>query len=374
MSFYDEAYELYYRIRQAGYSVPIDFQKQMEELEELESKQFNIPQLNQPRVQPIGERYLRSGGRPVKQPKLPPIERLEHVKDDYIPTHVDKLKQPKFSLSERYIKSNIPTAEQEHLTPINTTGLLVMNNLRYQDSRAKVKQLEQPKLTKIENNTILKPYIRIKRKSWGSVSRTYHLNVASLKRHVLKRYKRPKLSHYETKGQDLTKLTAKLRRGLSHVKYIADIKQSDATPTAIYNMNFVYYYKVLVWQAFKQDIYAEMSKAQRKAFKGAWHQGMVSKTAIINFMVDKLIEYGGGDIRTTDEKAITRIVLANDLAVRRVYGNLKEVIAVGWEEYHQEKWNELHSQTTTAGAMLEKDVVDDLREDLKALEKVENAK
>lgn len=379
MSFYDRALDLYYRIRRAGYSVPVDYQHQMEELELLEFQQFNIPSLTQPKLTPIGSRYIRRGGVPIRQRKLPRIEGLEQLKDKYIPDHINELKQPKFSISEQVVKSDISTAKQEALPKIDTTHWIGASVLRFEQQHElnRIEQLKQPKLTPIEDNTILKPLIRTKRKSWGGVYRIYNLNIQDitrLKRSILRRYKRPKLNHCETKGQDLNKLTARLRRGLSHVKYIADIKLSDATPTAIYNMNFVYYYKILVWQAFKQDIYAEMTKAQRKAFKGAWHQGMVSKTAIINFMVDKLIEYGGGDIRTTDEKAITRIVLANDLAVRRVYGNLKEVIAVGWEEYHQEKWNTLHAQTTTAGAMLEKDVVDDLREDLKALEKVENAK
>lgn len=380
MSFYDRALDLYYRIRYSGYSVPLDYQQQIIELKQLEQQQYNIPSLTQPAVRPIGERYLTYDIDTLKQPELPRIDSLESIVDRYIPRHINELEQARNKLSDNYIQTvKIQTFNQDPLPKIDTNQWIGANVIRFEQQHEfnTLEPLEQPKLTPIEDNTILKPLIRTKRKSWGGVYRIYNLNVQDitrLKRSILRRYKRPKLNHYETKGQDLNKLTARLRRGLSHVKYIADIKLSDATPTAIYNMNFVYYYKVLVWQAFKQDIYAEMSKPQRKAFKNAWYQGMVSKTAIINFMVDKLIEYGGGDIRTTDEKAITRIVLANDLAVRRVYGNLKEVIAVGWEEYHQQKWNELHVQTTTAGAMLEKDVVDDLREDLKALEKVENAK
>lgn len=368
MSFYDRALDLYYRIRRAGYSVPVDYQRQMEELELLESQQFNIPSLTQPKLTPIGTRYIRRGGVPIRQRKLPRIEGLEQLKDKYIPDHVNELKQPKFSISEQVVKSDISTAKQDPLPKIDTTQWIGASVLRFEQQHEfnRIEQLKQPKLTPIEDNTILKPLIRTKRKSWGGVSRIYTLKVQDLtrlKRWILRRYKRPKLKHYEIQGESLKELTARLRRALSHIKYIADIKLSDATPTAVYNLVFAPYYSKLVMEVFKQDIYTPMTRAQKKAFKHAWHQGHISKGVILEKMLAKLAEYGGGDIRSTaDPKAITRIVQANNLAVRRVLANLMDIVASGWEEYHQEKMERLSKQKTTVGALLNKEDVEELED------------
>lgn len=368
MSFYERAYELYYRMIQAGYSVPVEFQQQMEELELLQHKQYNLPRYNQTLLPPIEPKRIRRGGIPIRQRKLPRIESLEHVKDSYIPPKVNNLIQPKFKLSESYIKPTVSTAKQDPLNPIDTEHLLVDSSLRYQFARSKVKELEQPKKTMIEDNTILKPLIRTKRKSWGGVSRIYTLNVQDLirlKRSTLRRYKRPKLNHYETKGQDLKELTAKLRRGLSHVIYVADIKLSDATPTAVYNMCFTHYYMQLVRAVFQQDIYEPMTRAQKRAFNDAWRQGHSSTNEIMRFMLIKLADYGGGDIRTTDPKAITRIVQGNNLAVRRCLANLKDIVTMGWEEYEKETKREIDTRSTTQGAFLDSEqMAKDFNQDL----------
>ena len=105
-------------------------------------------------------------------------------------------------------------------------------------------------------------------------------------------------------------------------------------------------------RVFKIDVYEPMTKAQKRAFNTAWHQGQISPEVIRRGMLAKLAEYGGGDIRTSDPKAMTRIVQANDLAVRRVLANLIELVASGWEEYHQQDLNEMVSHKTTQGAML----------------------
>lgn len=369
MSFYDKAYNLYYRLRRAGYSVPVEFQIQMEELEKLQHKQFSQPRYIQPLLTPIEIKHIRRGGIPIRQHKLPRIERLEQFKDDYTPPKINKLKQAKSKLSQAYIQPKVSTVQQDPLKPLDTDDLIVSASLRYRYSRDNAIELEQPKRTPIEDNTILKPLIRTKRKSWGGKSRIYNLNVqalTSLKRTILKRYKRPKLNHYETQGQDLKELTARLRRGLSHIKYIADIKLSDATPIASYNLAFTPYYELLVMRVFKVDVYGEMTKAQRKAFNTAWHQGQISPEVIRNGMLAKLAEYGGGDIRTSDPKAITRIVQANDLAVRRVLANIIDLVATGWEEYNQQKLDEMVSHKTTVGAMLnEHDVAEKEDADLR---------
>lgn len=369
MSFYDRAYDLYYRMRQAGYSVPVDFQVQMEELEKLEHKQFTQPRYIQPLLTPIESKHIRRGGVPIRQHKLPRIERLEQFKDDYTPPKINKLKQAKSKLSQAYIQPKVSTVQQEPLKPLDTDDLIASASLRYRYSRDSAIELEQPKRTPIEDNTILKPLIRTKRKSWGGRSRIYSLNIqnlTSLKRTIFKRYKCPKLNHYEIQGQDLKELTARLRRGLSHIKYIADIKLSDATPIASYNLAFTPYYELLVMRVFKVDVYGEMTKAQRKAFNTAWHQGQISPEVIRNGMLAKLAEYGGGDIRTSDPKAITRIVQANDLAVRRVLANIIDLVATGWEEYNQQKLDEMVSHKTTVGAMLnENDVAEKEDADLR---------
>lgn len=368
MSFYERAYELYYRIRQAGYSVPVDFQRQMEELERLQHQQFNLPRYVQPMLTPIEPKHIRRGGVPLRKRKLPPIESLKQVKDCYIPQHVNKLKQAKSKVSQVYIQPKIATANQDPLKPFDANGLIIRSSFRYQYARAKVNVLEQPKKTMIEDDTLLKPLIRTKRKSWGGVSRIYNLNVQDLtrlKRSILRRYKCPKLNHYETKGQDLKELTAKLRRGLSHIKYIADINLSDATPTAVYNMCFTHYYMELVANVFQQDIYEPMTKAQKRAFNSAWRQGHTSSEEIMRFMLIKLADYGGGDIRTSDPKAITRIVQGNNLAVRRCLANLKEVVTMGWEEYERETKREIDSRSTTQGAFLDSEqMAKDFNQDL----------
>lgn len=369
MSFYEKAYDLYYRMRLAGYSVPVDFQVQMEELEKLQHKQFTQPRYIQPLLTPIESKHIRRGGIPIRQPKLPRIERLESFKDSYIPPKVNKLKQAKFRLSESYIQPTVSTAKQDPLKPLDLDNLIVPISLRYRYSRDSAIELEQPKLTKIEDDTMLKPLIRTKRKSWGGRSRIYSLNtqnLTSLKGTILKRYKRPKLNHYETPGQDLKELTARLRRGLSHIKYIAGVMLSDATPIASYNLAFTPYYELLVTRVFKVDVYGEMTKAQKRAFNTAWHQGQISPEVIRNGMLAKLAEYGGGDIRTSDPKAITRIVQANDLAVRRVLANIIDLVATGWEEYNQQKLDEMVSHKTTVGAMLnEHDVAEKEDADLR---------
>ena len=369
MSFYERAYNLYYRMRLAGYSVPVDFQVQMEELEKLEHKQFSQPRYIQPLLTPIEPKHIRRGGIPIRQRKLPSRESLESFKDSYTPPKINKLKQAKSKLSQSYIQPKVSTAQQDPLKPLDTDNLIVSASLRYRYSRDSAIELEQPKLTKIEDDTILKPLIRTKRKSWGGKSRIYTLNVqnlTSLKRTILKRYKRPKLNHYETQGQDLKELTSRLRRGLSHIKYIADVKLSDATPIASYNLAFTPYYELLVMRVFKVDVYGEMTKAQRKAFNTAWQQGQISPEVIRNGMLAKLAEYGGGDIRTSDPKAITRIVQANDLAVRRVLANIIDLVATGWEEYNQQKLDEMVSHKTTVGAMLnEHDVAEKEDADLR---------
>src|SRR5699024_12065353 len=84
----------------------------------------------------------------------------------------------------------------------------------------------------------------------------------------------------------------------------------------------------------------------------AWKQGHVSTNVVMSYMLSKLSEYGGGDIRTTDPKAITRIIQGNNLAVRRCLANLKEIVASGWEEYEQENKKELDTRSTTQGAFL----------------------
>lgn len=368
MSFYEKAYELYYRMIQAGYSVPVEFQQQMEELEKLQHKQFSQPRYIQPLLTPIEPKHMRRGGIPIRQRKLPSIESLEHVKGSYTPQHVNELKQPKFKLSQSYIQPSVSTVQQEPLKPIDTDHLLIDSSLKYQYARRKVNKLDQPKKTMIEDNTILRPLIRTKRKSWGGVSRIYSLKVQDLtrlKRSILRRYKRPKLSHYETKGQDLKELTAKLRRGLSHVIYVADIKLSDATPTAVYNMCFTHYYMQLVRTVFQQDIYEPMTKAQKRAFNDAWRQGHSSTNEIMRFMLIKLADYGGGDIRTSDPKAITRIVQGNNLAVRRCLANLKDIVTMGWEEYEKETKREIDTRSTTQGAFLDSEqMAKDFNQDL----------
>lgn len=369
MSFYDRAYELYYRIRQAGYSVPVDYQVQMEELEKLQHQPFNLPRYVQPLLTPLETRHIRRGGLPIRQRKLPSREFLESFKGSYTPPKVNKLKQVKFRLSNSYIQPKVSTIQQDPLQPIDIHSLLIRSSLRFQYDRDKAYELEQPKLTKIEDSIILKPLIRTKRKSWGGKSRIYSLNVqnlTSLKRTILKRYKRPKLKHYETQGQDLKELTSRLRRGLSHIKYIADVKLSDATPIASYNLAFTPYYELLVMRVFKVDIYGEMTKAQKRAFNTAWHQGQISPEVIRRGMLAKLAEYGGGDIRTSDPKAMTRVIQANDLAVRRVLANLMDLVASGWEEYNQQKLDEMVSHKTTVGAMLnENDVAEKEDADLR---------
>lgn len=369
MSFYENAYELYYRIIRAGYSVPVDFQVQMEELERLEREPFNLPRYVQPLLTPLEPKHIRRGGVPIRQRKLPSREYLESFKESYTLPKVNKLKQAKFKLSDVYIQPKVSTFQQEPLKPIDMNNLITSISLRYRYSRDSVYELEQPKLTPLEDNIILKPLIRTKRKSWGGKSRIYSLNITNLttlKRAILKRYRRPKLNHYEIQGHDLKELTARLRRGLSHIKYIADVELSDATPIASYNLAFTPYYELLVMRVFKVDIYGEMTKAQRKAFNTAWHQGQISPEVIRRGMLAKLAEYGGGDIRTSDPKAITRIVQANELAVRRVLANLMELVASGWEEYNQQKLDEMVSHKTTVGAMLnENDVAEKEDADLR---------
>lgn len=369
MSFYENAYELYYRIIRAGYSVPVDFQVQMEELERLEREPFNLPRYVQPLLTPLEPKHIRRGGVPIRQRKLPSREYLESFKEFYTLPKVNKLKQAKFKLSDVYIQPKVSTFQQEPLKPIDMNNLITSISLRYRYSRDSVYELDQPKLTPLEDNIILKPLIRTKRKSWGGKSRIYSLNITnltSLKRAILKRYRRPKLNHYEIQGHDLKELTARLRRGLSHIKYIADVELSDATPIASYNLAFTPYYELLVMRVFKVDIYGEMTKAQRKAFNTAWHQGQISPEVIRRGMLAKLAEYGGGDIRTSDPKAITRIVQANELAVRRVLANLMELVASGWEEYNQQKLDEMVSHKTTVGAMLnEHDVAEKEDADLR---------
>ena len=147
MSFYDRAYDLYYRMRLAGYSIPVDFQVQMEELEKLEHKQFTQPRYIQPLLTPIESKHIRRGGIPIRQRKLPSRESLEQFKDDYTPPKINKLKQAKSKLSQAYIQPKVSTIQQEPLKPLDTDDLIVSASLRSRYSRVSAIALEQPNLT-----------------------------------------------------------------------------------------------------------------------------------------------------------------------------------------------------------------------------------
>ena len=131
MSFYDKAYDLYHRMRLAGYNVPVDFQVQMEELEKLEHKQYSQPRYIQPLLTPIESKHIRRGGIQIRQHKLPRIERLEQFKDDYTPPKVNSLIQPKFKLSQSYIQPTVSPLQQEPLKPLDTDTLIASASLRY---------------------------------------------------------------------------------------------------------------------------------------------------------------------------------------------------------------------------------------------------
>src|SRR5699024_10115181 len=354
MGLYDDANELYYELRQLGYSVPIQFQAIFRELEEWET---GTPFMNK----------IEQGYKQQTLPKGRYIKRIEEVEQTKLPT-IDDLaslytskvkpipKEPKHTLhkvSNLYSK-NVPKEipEQEPLRKFRADPLTKVYNARYQQGNLNLPQFEQGKHKPIIDDSVYKPLVRTKRKSWGGRSRSYKLNVIALRRSRLRSYKPLKLDHYEIQGQDLNKLTAKLRRKISHIRVRSDIKLSDNTATAIYNLAFTEHYMLLVRNVFQQDIYDPMTKAQKRAFNNAWKQGHVSTNVVMSYMLSKLSEYGGGDIRTTDPKAITRIIQGNNLAVRRCLANLKEIVASGWEEYEQENKKELDTRSTTQGAFL----------------------
>lgn len=354
MGLYDDANELYYELRQLGYSVPIELQAVFRELEEWETGTPFMNKIEQGYKQqtlPKG-RYIKRIDE-VEQSKLPTI-------DDLASLYTNKVKpipkEPKHKLHRvtniysKDIPKEIP--EQKPLRKFRADPLTKVYNARYQQGNLNLPQFEQGKHKPIIDDSLYKPLVRTKRKSWGGRSRTYKLNVIALRRSILSSYKPLKLDPYERQGQDLNKLTAKLRRKISHIRVRADVKLSDNTPTAVYNMAFTEHYMLLVRSVFQQDIYDPMTKAQKRAFNSAWKQGHVSTNVVMSYMLSKLSEYGGGDIRTSDPKAITRIVQGNNLAVRRCLANLKEIVASGWEEYEQENKKELDTRSTTQGAFL----------------------
>lgn len=354
MGLYDDANELYYELRQLGYSVPIEFQAIFRELEEWEVDTPFMDKIEQGIPKEIPNANFIKRVNEVEQAKLPTIDNL-------VNTYTSKVKpipkEPKHTLhkvSKLYSK-NIPKElpEQKRLRKFRDVAYTRIYNYRYQKGRLNLPQFEQGRHKPIIDDSVYKPLVRTKRKSWGGRSRTYKLNVIALRRSILSSYKPLKLDPYERQGQDLNKLTAKLRRKISHIRVRADIKESETTPKAIYNMTFTEHYMLLVRNVFQQDIYDPMTKAQKRAFNNAWKQGHVSTDVVMSYMLSKLSEYGGGDIRTSDPKAITRIVQGNNLAVRRCLANLKEIVASGWEEYEHETKRELDTRSTTQGAFLD---------------------
>lgn len=354
MGLYDDANELYYELRQLGYSVPIEFQAVFRELEEWET---GTPFMNK----------IEQGYKQQTLPKGKYIKRIDEVEQAKLPTiddiaslYTSKIKpipkEPKHTLhkvSNLYSK-NVPKEipEQKPLRKFRADPLTKVYNARYQQGNLNLPQFEQGKHKSIIDDSVYKPLVRTKRKSWGGRSRTYKLNVITLRKSILHSYKPLKLDHYEVQGQDLNKLTATLRRKISHIRVRANINESVTTPNAIYNMAFTEHYMLLVKNVFQQDIYDPMTKAQKRAFNNSWKQGHLSTGVVMDYMLAKLSEYGGGDIRTSDPKAITRIVQGNNLAVRRCLANLKEIVASGWEEYEQENKKELDTRSTTQGAFL----------------------
>ena len=354
MGLYDDANELYYELRQLGYSVPIEFQAIFRELEEWEVDTPFMDKIEQGIPKEIPNANFIKRIDEVKQAKLPTIDNL-------VSTYTSKVKpipkEPKHTLHRvnniysKEVPKEIP--EQKPLRKFRDVAYTRIYNYRFQKGRLNLPQFEQGKHKPIIDDSVYKPLVRTKRKSWGGRSRTYKLNVIALRRSILSSYKPLKLDPYERQGQDLNKLTAKLRRKISHIRVRADIKESETTPKAIYNMTFTEHYMLLVKNVFQQDIYEPMTKAQKRAFNNAWKQGHVSTDVVMSYMLSKLSEYGGGDIRTSDPKAITRIVQGNNLAVRRCLANLKEIVASGWEEYEHETKRELDTRSTTQGAFLD---------------------
>lgn len=380
MSLYEDAYELYYRLRQLGYNVPIEFQALFKEIEEYQSEIPTIPRIEQQgksRKLPYANLIKRIDN--VEQPKLPTID---SIADLYSSKVKEIPKEPKRVLHRisnyRFTHKVKEQPEQKPLRKLRTNALTKVYNARYQQNNLNLQSYEQPKHKPIVDESLYMPLIRAKRKSWGGRSRIYNFNIhslAHLRRSILARYKRFKLTEYETKGQDFKKLISTLRRGLSHTVVLADIKESLETPTAVYNMCFTHYYMQLVRNVFQQDIYDPMTKAQKRAFNSAWRQGHTSTIEIMRFMLIKLADYGGGDIRTSDPKAITRIVQGNNLAVRRCLANLKEIVTMGWEEYEQETKRELDSRSTTQGAFLDSEqLAKDFNEDLVHIKDIETRK
>lgn len=354
MGLYDDANELYYELRQLGYSVPIEFQAIFRELEEWETGTPFMNKIEQDYKQqtlPKG-RYIKRIDE-VEQAKLPTIDDLASLYTSKVKPIPKEPKHTLHKVSNLYSK-NVPKEipEQKPLRKFRADPLTKVYNARYQQGNLNLPLFEQGKHKPIIDDSVYKPLVRTKRKSWGGRSRTYKLNVIALRKSILHSYKPLKLDHYEIQGQDLNKLTATLRRKISHIRVRADIKESVTTPKAIYNMAFTEHYMLLVKNVFQQDIYDPMTKAQKRAFNNSWKQGHISTGVIMDYMLAKLSEYGGGDIRTSDPKAITRIVQGNNLAVRRCLANLKEIVASGWEEYEQENKKELDTRSTTQGAFL----------------------
>lgn len=366
MGLYDDAYELYYKLRQQGVSVPVEFQAVFREIEQWETETPSMARIEQHKHNKLPNAKLVKRINNVEQPKLPTIDSIA----DLYSANVEKLPtEPKHVLHRisnyRFTHKVKEQPEQKPLRKLRTKALTKVYNARYQQKYLSLQNYEQPKHKPIEDDSLYMPLIRTKRKSWGGYSRTYKLNVRLLRRSILTRYKPFKLSEYESKGQELNKLISTLRRGLSHTVVLANIKESLETPTAVYNMCFTHYYMQLVANVFQQDIYDPMTKAQKRAFNNAWKQGHVSTNVVMSYMLTKLADYGGGDIRTSDPKAITRIVQGNNLAVRRCLANLKEIVASGWEEYEHETKRELDTRSTTQGAFLDSEqMAKDFSQDL----------
>lgn len=353
MGLYDDANELYYELRQLGYSVPIDFQAIFRELEEWETGTPFMNKIEQGIPKEIPNAKFIKRIDEVKQAKLPTIDNLASL---YTSKVKPIPKEPKHTLHQvtNIYSKNIPKEipQQKPLRKFRADPLTKVYNARYQQGNLNLPLFEQGRHKPIIDDSVYKPLVRTKRKSWGGRSRTYKLNVIALRKSILHSYKPLKLDPYERQGQDLNKLTATLRRKISHIRVRADIKESETTPKAIYNMTFTEHYMLLVKNVFQQDIYDPMTKAQKRAFNNSWKQGHISTGVIMDYMLAKLSEYGGGDIRTNDPKAITRIVQGNNLAVRRCLANLKEIVASGWEEYEQDNKKELDTRSTTQGAFL----------------------
>lgn len=380
MSLYEDAYELYYRLRQLGYNVPIEFQALFKEIEEWQSETPTIPRIEQQgksRKLPYANLIKRIDN--VEQAKLPTIDSIA----DLYSSKVKELpKEPKRVLHRisnyRFTHKVKEQPEQKPLRKLRTNALTKVYNARYQMKNLGLQTFTQPKHKPIVDDSLYIPLIRAKRKSWGGRSRIYNFNIhslAHLRRSILNRYKHSKLTEYETKGESLKDLTSRLRRGLSHTVVLANIKESDATPTAVYNMCFTHYYMLLVKNVFQQDIYDPMTKAQKRAFNNAWRQGHTSSEEIMRFMLIKLADYGGGDIRTSDPKTITRIVQGNNLAVRRCLANLKDIVTMGWEEYEKETKREIDTRSTTQGAFLDSEqLAKDFNQDLVHIKDIEARK